>query len=127
MILGRTELLMIKRGRLWFKTDQKPDLAENQVVRLRSSRRDPGFNVTISTVALEPDNRWRVTFRLGDCIEHPRWLAWSGNASSSEAARGYTDDWWQSMREPDSEAVSDWWLNKFATIAREREMGIRGY
>lgn len=113
MILRKSELTMVRRGRPWFPLAKYPNLKPGRVVRLRSSRRDPGVPVTVRAVV--PDGeRWRVLVRLGDCTEHLRLLSWSGSAGSGEDGdRGYTEEWHRSMQD-EPEAVSDSWLKRWA-------------
>lgn len=108
---------MIRKGRRWFVVPNEPRFRAGRVVRLRSSRRDPGFYITVRDVEQDPSG-WRVTFSAGDCTEHVRLLAWSGDASGGgDAARGYTEEWFKSMQD-EPEGVDDWWLRKFGERAR---------
>jgi hypothetical protein len=107
---------MIQQGRRWFTARGEPDVKPGQVVRLRSSARDPGFLITVDAV-VQADAGWRVVFRRGDCTEHYRFLAWSGDASGGDdSSRGYTEEYWRSMLD-EPEAVSDSWLQRFSESA----------
>jgi|SRR5581483_4750263 len=104
---------MLRRGRRWFEVSKRPRLREGGTVRLRTSKRDPGFVVTVDRV-VELYGSWRVVVRPGDCTEHVRLMSWSGSAGSGEGAeRGYTEDSWRAMQD-EPEAVEDSWLRRFA-------------
>jgi hypothetical protein len=105
---------MIRKGRTYFTLPDEPAFTVGSVLHLRSSRRDPGFGVTVADISPHK-GMWRVVVRMGDCTEHYRFLAWSG-ASSGRDARGYTETWELSMRD-EPEAVSDQWLTRFREAA----------
>jgi len=113
VIVRKSELLMLRRGRRWFEVAEHPQLREGTTARLRSSKRDPGLLVTVDRI-VPHDGSWRVLVRLGDCTEHVRLLSPSGSAGSGEdAERGYSEESWRAM-DDEPEAVSDSWLKRFA-------------
>jgi hypothetical protein len=124
VIVDADELRSIKRGLRTHVHVPDRDGCKHRpgdLVRLRTGRRDPGVQVTVTEVVQEQDEPfdWKVSFRRGDLKDRPRLLAYSGTG------RDYTEEPAMAMRgEP--EAVTDVHLERFGREAQERDRARAG-
>lgn len=95
MILKRSELVMIRKGRHWFVTPEEPTFTAGRVIWLRSPRGEEQsriqLQVTVGSVSLT-DQGYRVVFTLGDTRPERRYIAAGWPDYTSDPFRAMRDE-----------------------------------